>query len=513
MVKIKTVDGWNLPAIGVTMKNEDDVENIFCKICKEYYTEVEDGKTKLDKLVGNVKRVVLNWVGGSTVIKKNNAKDHLKANYHLTAVRILRERAAEKAEAPQQTEAERLAAATSVPSEESILVHVRQLNQNQREQLLKKFQLAHFVVIRNLSFNMYHHIAVFEKEHHKVDLGNAYTSNKSGREIAIFLSNSLLKYNVVKPLNDKRQLYFSLLYDGSSSAKTNDEKKLYVIKTCKNGSPKFDILSLQQPEDTNAEGLHMALQRAVSNAKFTFPRKDRLIGVGSDGASANKSLYKLEKAAVGDHLVFSWCLSHKLELALHDAFKSSNLDSKAQKQLELEFYLFKKATLKWRLFKRYAEVCEKTPYRYKRPDGTRWVSHQLTAISIHLRNLPTMLAFSNEQVEMPYNNTMKKEKARMEGIRKDASSLQLLIYQAVRYDIMAYSVPCSLTLEKSSLLMPEAITSIETAISTLLKLSAIIEEEGVRALRKPNLFPTLNKDTIPHLRVDEAAPVPNEMAL
>lgn len=52
MVKIKTVDGWNLPAIGVTMKNEDDVENIFCKICKEYYTEDEDGKTALDKLVG-----------------------------------------------------------------------------------------------------------------------------------------------------------------------------------------------------------------------------------------------------------------------------------------------------------------------------------------------------------------------------------------------------------------------------------------------------------------------------
>ena len=71
-----------------------------------------------------------------------------------------------------------------------------------------------------------------------------------------------------------------------------------------------------------------------------------------------------------------------------------------------------------------------------------------------------MLAFSNEQVDTPYNATMKKEKARIEGISKDASDLKLLVYQALRNDIMAYSVSCSLTLEKSALLMPEAITTI-----------------------------------------------------
>ena len=43
-------------------------------------------------------------------MKKNNAQDHLKANYHITAVQILRERAFEKrGEDPQQTEAEKLA--------------------------------------------------------------------------------------------------------------------------------------------------------------------------------------------------------------------------------------------------------------------------------------------------------------------------------------------------------------------------------------------------------------------
>ena len=154
------------------------------------------------------------------------------------------------------------------------------------------------------------------------------------------------------------------------------------------------------------------MKKAVTNAKFNFPRKERIVGVGSDGASANRRLFALKKAAVGDHLAFSWCLSHKLQLALRDAFKDISLESSAQNQLQEEFYLFKIATLKWRLFKRYAEIVGQTAYRYKRPDGTRWVSHQLTAIDDHLRNLPVMLAFSNERVDTPYNAAMKKEKAR-----------------------------------------------------------------------------------------------------
>ena len=98
-----------------------------------------------------------------------------------------------------------------------------------------------------------------------------------------------------------------------------------------------------------------------------------------------------------------------------------------------------------------------------------------------------MLSFSNEQVEVTYNATMRKEIARLEGIRRDASDLKLLICQALRKDIMGYTVPCSLTLEKSKLLMPEVITTIETTLKTLSKLLTAIDTEGAVALRSiPN---------------------------
>ena len=137
---------------------------------------------------------------------------------------------------------------------------------------------------------MYNKIDLFEKETHKVNLGRSFLSDKSARKMT-YLSNSLLRENVVKPLNEGRKLYFSLLYDGSSSTKINDEKELYIIKTYRYRVPHFNVLSLQQPDDTNTAGLHLALQNSIESAKFTFGRKNGEDGVGSDGASANKSLY------------------------------------------------------------------------------------------------------------------------------------------------------------------------------------------------------------------------------
>ena len=156
---------------------------------------------------------------------------------------------------------------------------------------------------------------------------------------------------------------------------------------------------------------------------------------------------------------------------------------------------------------------DKVAYRNKRPSGTRWRSHQLTALSMHLRNLHTMLDFSNGHVETPYNNPMKKKKARIEGIRKNASDLKLLVFQAVRHDIMAYTFPCSLSLEKSSLLMSEAITTIESTVATVTQLPGVVEEEGVQALKRSDLFLTFHKEVTPCIQADDTARVPKEIAL
>ena len=117
---------------------------------------------------------------------------------------------------------------------------------------------------------MYKIFAEFEKNVDKVDMGIGFLNNKSCQELILFLWNFLLCENVVDPLNDGARLYSSLLYDGSSSAKTSDEQELYIIKTCNNDRPQFDVLSLQEPDDTGSQGLHDAFEKAINRSNFKF---------------------------------------------------------------------------------------------------------------------------------------------------------------------------------------------------------------------------------------------------
>ena len=108
---------------------------------------------------------------------------------------------------------------------------------------------------------------------------------------------------------------------------------------------------------------------------------------------------------------------------------------------------------------------------------------------------------------------MRKEMARIEDIRKEASNLKLLLYQALRRDMMAYTVPCSLILEKVTLVMPEAIPAIERAIRTLSKILPCLSSKGISAMKRAHIFPTLNKEILPLLVINPNAPVPQEVEL
>ena len=287
--------------------------------------------------------------------------------------------------------------------------------------MVRKFQLAHFLIVNNKSFNFYKDLVHFTKEFYNVDVGSGYLQNVSAKEMVLYLSKSIVEENIAIPLNERKRLYFSMLFDGSSNAKTMDEKEVYVIKTCENGKPRYDVLSLEQPEDANAARLKFSLEDANEKAKFSFNRCERETGLGSDGTNTNKRLYELEKEDVGDHLCLILCLNHKLELAVHKAFQQSSLNEDAEKQLVLTYYSSKKANLKWHLFKRHTITVGESYRRYKRPSGTRWVAHQSDALDSFLSNLACLLGYLHNQISDPYNATMTKEGPRLGGVLSDCS--------------------------------------------------------------------------------------------
>ena len=252
MVKKSSVEKWELPQINVDVNDDGDVISISCKSCKKYYVDDDEGREELKKFTRKVKELVVKWISRSHTIKKINAQQHIqKAKDHADATRRLKERADSKK--LELTEAEQIAQTSTVSGHQrSILTQVRLLQHTQREQYIRKFQTAHFRVINNCSVNMYKKFAEFEKNVDKVDMGTGFLNDKSGQELILFLFKFLFCENVVDPLNDGTRLYFSLLYDGSSSAKTSDERELYIIKTWNNIQSQFDVLSLQKPDDTGS---------------------------------------------------------------------------------------------------------------------------------------------------------------------------------------------------------------------------------------------------------------------
>ena len=81
------------------------------------------------------------------------------------------------------------------------------------------------MVIHGKPFKLYSDIANFEKNVHNVDLRNSYLTDTSCHETLHFLSKSIVKNNLTKPLNDGTIHYYSVHNDGSSSTETLHEKE------------------------------------------------------------------------------------------------------------------------------------------------------------------------------------------------------------------------------------------------------------------------------------------------
>ena len=84
MVKKKTVDGWGLPTINYELaENGDTVIKVFCALCQEYYGTRQIGGPYVVGHKGAISSLADKWVSGTTVIKKNNAADHVsKSKLH-----------------------------------------------------------------------------------------------------------------------------------------------------------------------------------------------------------------------------------------------------------------------------------------------------------------------------------------------------------------------------------------------------------------------------------------------
>ena len=222
MVNKQTVVKWGFKDLGYELNDENKVTVIFYKTCREF---CQDGLGCINNR-GQAQKQSNLFVDGTSVVKNVNFQKHLSdSRLHQTAVLRLREQLHSEVEIG-DVESPTTAASSSDGSQTTLIPFIQKMNANQKKQLCKKFQLAHFVAANGRSFKTYEALANFEKTIHQVDLGSAYLDDKAGAEITKFLSRSILYKNITEPLNSNLIHYYSIMFDGSSSAKTADEKAL-----------------------------------------------------------------------------------------------------------------------------------------------------------------------------------------------------------------------------------------------------------------------------------------------
>ena len=144
--------------------------------------------------------------------------------------------------------------------------------------------------------------------------------------------------------------------DGSTDS-GNKEQELVFVVYCKMDDLTKEVrsetryLAILNPSLTTADSLLNCLESALDRINVTFRDKEAhlsnesspvLVGGGTDGASVNVGVHTGMKAQMQEvlpWLFWSWCFSHRLELACKDAF-TSPLFKKINEMLLRLFYVY-----------------------------------------------------------------------------------------------------------------------------------------------------------------------------
>ena len=177
-----------------------------------------------------------------------------------------------------------------------------------------------------------------------------------------------------------------------------------------------------------------------------FCERTKLVGVGTDGASANVAAGGL-KGLVEEELpwvYWMWCLAHRLELAVHDALKDTAF-SLADDMLLRLYYLYEKSPKKCReLDDIIQDLYEFNQFdsfgvRPVRSSGSRWISHKLSAMK---RVLSKFGAYTNHLATLSQDSSVRPcDRAKLKGYYNKWIDAKYLLGCALFIDLL---IPCAI---------------------------------------------------------------------
>lgn len=287
-----------LPGCSTTRGQRLCVSKLRCTVCKRFE----------DKIRGS-RNFSPAFIEGSTNLRTSSFKDHAGSDMHKRAMVLLRKEQS-----------------SGNPCEYSPLARMLSKLETASEKRVKmQFETAYLIAKEGLAFTNMKPLCYLQ-EKHGVDLGVTYRNDLACASFVNFIAQDL-KMQLHDALSKAK--FFSIQMDGSTDSANKEEElflTIYFDPHCDDGSVhvRNRYFCVRQPKSVNAAGLFECFERALAYVEVdSLPEK--LIGFGCDGANVNMGDQGLkgQLKATRPWLITVWCLAHRLELSLKDAFKNT----------------------------------------------------------------------------------------------------------------------------------------------------------------------------------------------
>ena len=412
------------------------------------------------------------WITGCENYKLSAARDHCEGDPHKHAMKCYL-----KAENTDYVE-------ERVVNQSSLIEGFTAGDQRTAEQVKKKFEIAYFVAKEEITFKKYPTILKLE-EMHGVDIGQSYQNDVNCAECIDYMS----KY-IQQTLSEKIKSanFFSILFDGATDNATKDQEGFYV--------PLFDPHSMEKRKrdkvevklyflgiknskasdgGSTAAGIKHGIDQCFQDVGLD-PYAEKLIGFCADGANVNKGcktgvMAELNGLSCSLWLVFIWCVSHRLELAIKESLEDTKF--KAIDKMLLQIYLlYEKSPKKLsQLSDLHLEL--KDLYEFEqggvkplRSCGTRWIAHNevlIDKIGLYMQHPEEMGADKSYKSD---------QRAKLKGYLTQWRKTSMLLNLGFYFELLQPASCLSLALQEEELDPVRAIDALMTIKKRLAKLKA-----------------------------------------
>ena len=253
------------------------------------------------------------------------------------------------------------------------------------EKIAKMFRTCHALMMKNRPITDFLWQCDLD-EIKGLDIGKSYRNKEAAR---IFIESIAVTEfgKVTSHIGNAK--FVCVIGDGSTDSSVK-EQEMWFIRTCIDGNITVHFIGVHATEKADARHIVQGLQHLLqNNLNIQWDTICKIIvALACDGASVMTGC----KAGVGallretqPELVTIHCMAHRLELSLKDVMKKVPLYQKIVSILLKGLYLFyHKSSLNNAMLHRCYDALKQKGDRLlipTRSDGTRWIGHQLMAVT------------------------------------------------------------------------------------------------------------------------------------